>query len=147
VDGISTNRIVGWRRATWFAVCLVVTPVTVSACGVECEGQLDPAPFVTLHVGAWESAHPGTDVTACLASRCVAVPAGATAPVVLHLASTPPSPVRSLSLRITATQGGTTVLHTTDLVPLKQVTEAGACGSVESTRDVTLTAQGSLSVA
>ena len=133
--------------ATWFAVFLVATSVTVSACGVECEGQVDPPPFVTLRVGPWESAHPGADVTACLASRCVAVPAGATAPVVLHLASTPRSPVRSLSLRVTATRGGTTILRTTDLVSLKQVTEAGACGSTESTRDVTLTAQGSLSVA
>lgn len=145
--GVSTKRITGWKYATWFAVFLVATSVTASACGVECEGEIDPAPFITLHVGAWESVHPGAAITACLASQCVDVRAGGTGSIIAQLASTPRNPVRSLTLRVTATHGGKTILHTTDLVRLKKVTEAGACGFIESTRDVTLTARGSLSVA
>ncbi|HEX5114903.1 MAG TPA: hypothetical protein VFW65_06875 [Pseudonocardiaceae bacterium] len=134
-------------RATLFAVLLVATSVTGSACAVKCEGPVDPAPFVALHVKAWESVHPEAHLAACLASHCVDVPAGETAQVNVSLPSVPTAPVRALSLRLTATRGGETILHTTHLVRLRKVTVPGPCGFIESTRDVTLTAQGSLSVA
>jgi hypothetical protein len=141
IMGVRTSR----KSATLFAAFLVAATVTVSACAAECEGQTDPGPFVRLDVGAWFSAHPGTHLMACLPAHCADVPAGQTDVQVRQL-SAPNAGQRSLMLRVTATRGGATILDTTSVVGLKQVTVSGACGFTELTRNVTLTAQGRLSV-
>ena len=113
-----------------------------------CAGPADMLPYVDLRFAPWLQQHPGSDVRACVDTRCKTIPAGSQGETSLYVPTraTPESTLHTLT--VTATRHGRQILSARAQVRVTRHVGDGACGGTVwwSMPSATLTAAGHLEV-